>query len=187
VTISKKSLDAFTSARRILVLGPCGSGKTRLTRQLSRILGLPAVHLDAHFWHPGWISTPQPEWRRVVGSLIKQPDWIMDGTYESTLDLRIPAAQAIVMVNRPRWSCLWGVVSRSLRYRNKPRPDAPSGQPIDRAYLRYIWRYARHTDKLVRELIEQHGPQIPVIRLDDRKSTELFIKSLQTHARGSAG
>ena len=187
MTISKESLDEFTSARRILVLGPCGSGKTYLTRQLSRILGLPAVHLDRHFWHPGWISTPQPEWRRVVGSLIEQPDWIMDGTYESTLDLRIPAAQAIVMVDRPRWCCLWGVVSRSLRYRNKPRPDAPSGQPIDRAYLRYIWRYPAQTDTLVRELIDTHGSQLPVVRLDDRKCTELFIKSLQTHARGPAG
>ena len=149
VTISRQSIDALMSAKRILVLGPCGSGKTCLTRELSRILHLPAVHLDASFWHPGWVSTPQSEWRCVVSSLIKQQSWIMDGTYESTLDLRIPAAEAIVMVNRPRWSCLWGVVRRSLTYRNKARPDAPSGQPIDLAYLRYIWRYPVQTDPLV--------------------------------------
>ena len=180
--MSSQSVDALISAKRILVLGPCGSGKTFLTRQLSRILDLPAVHLDARFWHRGWISTPQPEWRRVVSSLVAQQSWIMDGTYESTLDLRIPAAEAIIMLNRPRWLCLWGVVRRSLMYRNKPRPDAPSGQPIDFAYLRYIWRYPLHTDALVRELVEKHGPQIPVIRLDEPQNIDSFIASLQARA-----
>jgi len=187
VTISKESLDAFKSAQRILVLGPCGSGKTCLTRQLSRILKLPAVHLDAHFWNPGWISTPQPEWRRVVDSLIEQPSWIMDGTYESTLDLRVPAADAIIMLSRPRWYCLWGVLRRSLIYRNKPRPDAPSDQPIDRAYLRYIWNYPVQTDRQVRALIEQHGPWIPVVELDRRGSVEKLTSCLQTARAASAG
>jgi adenylate kinase family enzyme len=167
------------TAKRILVLGPCGSGKTFLTRELSRMLDLPAVHLDAVFWRPGWISTPQPEWRGMVTSLIRQDSWIMDGTYESTLDLRIPAAEAIIMVNRPRWSCLWGVIHRSLIYRNKPRPDAPPGQPIDLAYLRYIWKYPVRTDTLVNELIDKHGPHIPVVRLDKRENVELLLSAMQ--------
>jgi adenylate kinase family enzyme len=179
MTISMQAVDVLISAKRILVLGPCGSGKTCLTRELSGILALPSIHLDAEFWHPGWISTPQPEWRRVVSSLLEQETWIMDGTYESTLDLRIPAAEAIIMVDRPRWSCLWGVIRRSLTYRNKPRPDAPSGQPIDYPYLRYIWRYPGRTDPLVNALIKQHNPQIPVIRLGNRKAVNKLLSALQ--------
>jgi adenylate kinase family enzyme len=179
LTNSRQSVDALMTAKRILVLGPCGSGKTFLTRELSRILDLPAVHLDAVFWRPGWISTPQPEWRGVVTSLIRQDSWIMDGTYESTLDLRIPAAEAIIMINRPRWSCLWGVIRRSMIYRNKPRPDAPPGQPIDLAYLRYIWKYPVRTDTLVHELIDKHGPHIPVVRLDKRENIESLLSAMQ--------
>jgi adenylate kinase family enzyme len=115
----------------------------------------------------------------MVTSLIRQDSWIMDGTYESTLDLRIPAAEAIIMVNRPRWSCLWGVIHRSLIYRNKPRPDAPPGQPIDLAYLRYIWKYPVRTDTLVNELIDKHGPHIPVVRLDKRENVELLLSAMQ--------
>ena len=184
MTISRQSVDALVSAKRILVLGPCGSGKTCLTRELSRILDLPAVHLDARFWRPGWIGTPQQEWRRVVTSLIEQDSWIMDGTYESTLDLRIPAAEAIVMVDRPRWSCLWGVIRRSLTYRNRPRPDAPPGQPIDLAYLNYIWRYPKRTDTLVRELIDRYGPRKPVIRLDRRGNVAALLSALQVAQSG---
>lgn len=177
--ISRQSVDALMSAKRILVLGPCGSGKTRLARKLSRILDLPAVHLDAEFWNPGWIRTPQPEWRIKVGSLIEQHSWIMDGTYESTLDLRIPASEAIIMIDRPRLACIWGVVRRSLIYRDRPRPDAPPEQPIDLAFLRYIWRYPEQTDSLVHELIDRHGSQIPVIRLDRRESVDALIAALQ--------
>jgi hypothetical protein len=108
----------------------------------------------------------------------------MDGTYESTLDLRIPAAEVIIMLNQSRWSCLRGVVRRSLAYRNKPRPDAPSGQPIDLAYLRYIWRYPVRTDAMVRELIEKHGPQIPVIRLERREDIETLLSTLQAAPAG---
>jgi adenylate kinase family enzyme len=184
LTISRQSVDALVSARRILVLGPCGSGKTCLTRELSCILDLPAVHLDARFWRPGWIGTPQQEWRRVVTSLIGQDSWIMDGTYESTLDLRIPAAEAIIMVDRPRWSCLWGVLRRSMAYRNRPRPDAPPDQPIDLAYLRYIWKYPERTDMLVRELIDRHGPRKPVIRLDRREHVAALLSALQAVRAG---
>ncbi|MEZ5540435.1 MAG: adenylate kinase [Pseudomonadota bacterium] len=176
-------LGALLAAQRILVLGPCGSGKTRLTRELSAILGLPAVHLDARFWHPGWIPTPQPEWRRTVAALVREPRWIMDGTYESTLDLRLPAAEALVMLDRPRWSCLWGVLRRSLVYRNRPRPDAPAGQPIDRAYLRYIWRYPAQTETLVRALIARHAPRMPIVQLADRAGVEQLLAGLRTHRR----
>jgi adenylate kinase family enzyme len=184
VTISRQSVQALMSSKRILVLGPCGSGKTRLTRQLCHILGLPAVHLDAHFWQPGWVSTPQPEWRCVVGSLVGQESWIMDGTYESTLDLRIPAAEAIIMISRPRWSCLWGVLRRSLHYRDKPRPDAPPDQPIDLAYLRYIWNYPVHTDPLVDELIKEYSQELPVISLANRNSVELLVEALRAAGSG---
>ena len=110
----------------------------------------------------------------------------MDGTYESTLDLRIPAAEAIIVVDRPRWSCLWGVVRRSIFYRRKHRPDAPSGQPIDIAYLRYIWKYPVQAGALVNDLIEVHGPDISVIRLDNRKGIESLISDLRADTSGVA-
>jgi hypothetical protein len=73
----------------------------------------------------------------------------MDGTYESTLPVRLAAADAVIVVERSRWSCLWGVLRRTLTHGSGPRPDAPPGQPIDRAFLRYIWRYPARTTMVV--------------------------------------
>ena len=116
--------------------------------------------------------------------MVEQDSWIMDGTYESTLDLRIPAADMIIETRCPRWVSLWGVVRRNVYYRDRLRPDAPAGQPIDLAYLRYIWRYPQVTSMIVNELIEEYGPDKPVIRLASRNSMDGFIVSLQKDEQG---
>lgn len=131
----------LTRATRILVLGSSGSGKSVLTARLSKLLKLEPIHLDAHFWQTGWRSTPPDEWETRVRALIQNPHWIMDGTYERTLPLRLPAADTIIVIEDWRIACLCRVLKRKLTVDDQNRPDAPPGQKIDRAFLRYVWRY----------------------------------------------
>ena len=90
------STNRLVSSKRILVLGSSGSGKTFLSLRLGQALGIEPIHLDMQFWKPGWVPTPREEWRKTVSSLVAKQSWIMDGTYESTLDLRLPTCDAII-------------------------------------------------------------------------------------------
>jgi adenylate kinase family enzyme len=47
--------------KRILIIGCGGAGKSTLARQLGDKLGLPVVHLDKLFWHPGWVESSKEE------------------------------------------------------------------------------------------------------------------------------
>ncbi len=179
MTISADGISALVSSNRILVVGPSGCGKTYLARRLGQILGNPPIHLDAEFWQPGWVPTPQAEWRRAVESLVQRERCILDGTYESTLDLRIPAAQAIIVIERSRWVCLWGVIRRILIHRNRPRPDAPPAQPLDISYLRYIWGYPARTRPLLNALIKRHGQEKCVVVLNGRRGISKLIAEVQ--------
>lgn len=176
--------------RRILVLGPSGSGKTHFSIRLGRVLNIEVIHLDAHFWRSGWIPTAEEEWRLVVGELLRRPAWVMDGTYENTLDQRIAAADAVIVIDRPRVACLWGVFKRCVLHRYRQRTDAPSGQPIERTFLKYVWQYKSVTQPLVSERIRQHGPNKTVIVLRHRYDMDVFLRhvgssnSIEAHFRG---
>src|SRR4029450_4867168 len=87
VAVAEPELAALRRARRILVLGAPGSGKTLLSTFLSRHLGLELIRLDEFFWRPGPVRMPTDEWRILAAQLASRPAWVMDGTYEASLDL----------------------------------------------------------------------------------------------------
>ena len=71
----------FYKMKRILVIGSGGAGKTTFARLLSKKFGFPLIHLDAHFWNPGWTKTPTEEWNQIVHELCSKPEWVMDGYF----------------------------------------------------------------------------------------------------------
>lgn len=50
--------------KRVTVIGAPGTGKSTFSLRLGEVTGLPVVHLDQHFWNPGWVGTPSDECRR---------------------------------------------------------------------------------------------------------------------------
>ena len=174
--------EQLVLSKRILVLGSSGSGKTYFSRQLSNILGIEPIHLDAHLIRPGWVGMPQAEWRRILASLIQKERWIMDGTYERTLDLRLPVADMVVVIESPRLACFWRVIKRKLTVDDTHRLDAPPGQRLDRAFLRYIWRYPTVTRPAIFEGINQYGKDKSLIILKSPKETGRFIAQVRAEA-----
>jgi adenylate kinase family enzyme len=65
--------------RRVVVLGCAGSGKSTVAAGLARRTGLPLVHLDEHYWRPGWTAPPDDVWRAAQRRLVAGPAWVLDG------------------------------------------------------------------------------------------------------------
>jgi adenylate kinase family enzyme len=180
---ARGQIERLCSAERILVVGPSGSGKTQLALRLGELLGLPVVHLDAHRWRPGWLALPDQDWRPVVAELTRAPAWIMDGTYESTLDLRIPASEAVIVLEAGRFSCFLRLVRRRFLDGRRDRPDAPPGQRLDRAFLRYLWRYPASTRPLLLARLGEHGDGKTVIFLDGRRDVRRLVDDIRVRSR----
>ena len=73
-------------AKRILILGCGGAGKSTLARRLGAATGLPVVHLDGLYWQPGWVAMERAAWRRTVENEIAKDAWIIDGNFGSSLE-----------------------------------------------------------------------------------------------------
>ena len=77
--------------KRVLVIGGPGSGKSTLSRRLHAVTGLPLFHLDQLYFRPGWQKTPEAEWESTLRQLAAREEWIMDGCYDSSFHIRMPA------------------------------------------------------------------------------------------------
>jgi hypothetical protein len=106
---------ASVIGRRILVIGPAGSGKSTFSRALSMRTGLPVVHLDVHYWRPGWVRPSEDEWREQQRDLLSGDAWIADGNDLETLDLRLERAEDVVLLDTAWWICARRAFLRGLR------------------------------------------------------------------------
>src|SRR4051812_10039368 len=113
--------------RRIIVVGCQGSGKTSLSRNLGRKLGLPVVHLDVLYWRPGWKASDTASFRTRVADAIAGDRWVVDGSFSGlAFDLTLARADTLVVIDRPRCLCQWRVACRSAFARGCG-PTCPGG------------------------------------------------------------
>lgn len=170
-----------SAINRAIIIGSSGSGKSTLARQLGASLELPVIHLDRHFWHPGWVETPLDEWRIEVARLVQRRQWVMDGNYRETLDMRLDAADMVVFLDLHPMVCTWRTLKRRIQYYNRPRPDMARGcreplfDPQVFQFLRRVWDYPHRARPDVVRRLNEAAPTKRVIWLRSRQEVQQFL------------
>ena len=168
--------------QRILILGPSGSGKSTVCERIGRILGIPIVHLDMHYWNPNWVETPKDEWVNKVKELIAAESWVMDGNYTSTLKMRAEAADTLIFLDMTRRLSYFRVIRRYLKNRGKTRPDVTEGCPekIDLDFIKWIWNYPSTRKPKILNFLEKMRKNKNVYILNNQREIEEFLKVLKS-------
>ena len=167
--------------RRVLVIGSPGSGKSTLARKLGEKLHVPVIHLDLHFWNPGWQPVEEGVFRERVIQLSEAPEWVMDGNYAQTFDIRIPRADTLVWLDCSRVICVLRVMARSLRGYGRSSARLPAGCPerFDFAFFRYVWDFpAKHRPGIVSG-VEQLGRHLRLVHLRDNRARQEFLDAAE--------
>ena len=170
--------------RRVVVTGMAGAGKSTLSRALSAKTGLPVIHLDVHFWRPGWVEPSADEWREKQRGLLTSDEWIADGNYHATLDLRLQRADTVVFLDTPWWVCAWRALVRGVR----KRPigfQLPNGcDESDSRRLREEWSLAwrilrdhRSERELELGILSRHANHVALYVLRSRRATRDFLSA----------
>jgi adenylate kinase family enzyme len=161
-----------------------GAGKSTFSRGLSAATGLPVVHLDFHFWQPGWVEPSEDQWLEKQRDLIASDEWILDGNYHATLELRLERADTAVFLDPSWWLCSWRALVRGVRRRpvGFQLPDGCDESAIRRLRDEWVlaWRISRvHRSERELELgiLSRHADHVAVYVLRSKRETRDFLSA----------
>ncbi|WP_028594706.1 DNA topology modulation protein [Paenibacillus assamensis] len=150
---------------KIMIIGSPGSGKSTFARKLGTLTKLPIYHLDAYYWRPDWVATPNEDWDLFMNNLVKEESWIVDGDYNRTLDIRMKEADVIVFFDLPSIMNMYRVIKRRVQYHGKTRPDRNEGceEKLDWAFIKWVWSFRRNNRPIIKRKIVEYGSGKKVI------------------------
>lgn len=160
--------------KRIMIIGCPGSGKSTFARSLAEKTGLPLHYLDMMYWNPDRTTKPKEEFRAALRETVALPEWIIDGNYGSTLELRMESCDTVIFLDYPPEVCLSGIEER----RGKPRADMPwvETEP-DLEFIEFVRKYNEESRPRVIELLEKYKEK-NIIIFKSRQESEDFLRSL---------
>ncbi len=162
---------------KAIVIGCPGSGKTTFAEKLSRCTGLPLYYLDA-IWHkPDKTHIPREEFDERVKEIFATSEWIIDGNYKRTIELRLKQCDTVFLFDLPTEMCLQGVTERI----GKERYDLPWLETeLDPEFKSFIEDFPKDTLPRIYDLLDKYKKDKQIIIFKSREQADEYIEKIKT-------
>ena len=157
--------------KKVIVIGCPGSGKSTVSRALHNKTGIPLYHLDMMYWSADKTTVEKSVFLKRLSVVLEKDEWIIDGNYGSTMELRMAACDTVIFFDYPLDVCLDGIKER----RGKTRSDMPWIETEEDAeFIEFIKSYNEQQKPKVLELLEKYSEKNIVI-FKSRKQADAFL------------
>ena len=161
----------MSELKKIIVIGCPGSGKSTVSRALHNKTGIPLYHLDMMYWNADKTTVEKSVFLERLSVVLEKDEWIIDGNYGSTMELRMAACDTVFFLDYPLDVCLGGIKER----RGKPRSDMPWIETEEDAeFIEFIKSYNEQQKPKVLELLEKYSDKNIVI-FKSREEADAFL------------
>ena len=152
--------------KRVVVLGRGGAGKSAAAVQLGMLTGLPVIELDKYFWSSDLTPLPVEQWKALQRNLIRAERWILDGDlgpYDA-LDVRLQAADTVIVLDLALWRCAWRAARRSRE---------------NLVFWRWLVSYRRRSLPVVNAAIAVHARDADIYLLRKPRDVRKFLAQVK--------
>lgn len=161
---------------KIVIIGCPGSGKSTFSKALHDKIKIPLFHLDMMFWNVDKTTVEKSVFRKRLSNVLKLEKWMIDGNYQSTMELRLQECDTIFFLDYSLDTCLDGVRAR----RGKARADMPWIEPEqeeDAEFIEFIKNYRLENRPIVLELLKMYEHK-KVYIFKEHSEAEEFLNRL---------
>lgn len=157
--------------KRIIVIGCPGSGKSTFSRALHNATGIPLYHLDQLFWNADRTTVEKAVFLKRLTEVLRQREWIIDGNYASTMELRLQACDTVIFLDYPTDICLQGIRKRQ----GQARSDLPwIEREEDADFVEFIKRFPSQSRPQILELLDRY-PEKTALIFQSRGESNSFL------------
>lgn len=112
-------------AKKISIIGGSGTGKTTLANSLGEILDIPVYHIDGIHHLENWAIRDSNERDKIILEKVLESKWIIDGTYQSTLQERLDKSDLVIYLDYSSFAQVRGILSRFFKNYGKEKKEIP--------------------------------------------------------------
>ena len=161
--------------KKIIVIGCPGSGKSTFSKALHNITKIPLYHLDMLFWNKDKTTIEKTVFLERLLKIIEYDEWIIDGNYASTMDLRMQNCDTVIFLDYPLDVCLEGIKER----KGKARSDMPwiESDEDDIEFVEYVKNYNSQCRPNVIELLRKYSNK-DIYVFSNREQAEEFLNKI---------
>lgn len=161
--------------QKVIIIGCPGSGKTTFAEKLNKITGLPLYYLDA-IWHkPDKTHIAREDFDQYISRIFDMPEWIIDGNYNRTLEIRLRQCDTIFLFDLPTELCIQGATDRL----GKGRYDLPwIEKELAPSLKQSIEEFPRNSLPRIYELLEKYCEDKKVIVFKSREAAGDYLQTI---------
>lgn len=161
--------------QKVIVIGSPGAGKSTFSRKLRDKTHLPLYYLDM-LWHkPDRTTISRREFDIKLKDILLRDQWIIDGNYNRTLEMRFQYCDTVFLLDYPLELCLLGAESRV----GEKREDLPWLETeFDSEFKQFIIDFSRDILPQIYGLIEKYRKEKSIIIFKSREESETYLHAI---------
>ncbi len=159
--------------KKVLIIGCPGAGKSTFGKRLADKTGLPLYHLDM-IWHkPDKTNISTDEFDSRLTEITLRDEWIIDGNYQRTLEMRLNRCDTVFLLDFPLEVCLAGIKSRI----GTVREDLPWKETeLDKSFEEFVINFPEDNLPKIYRLLEKYTMSKDIHILRSRAEADSYLE-----------